>query len=135
MVSALLPTALAVLMATPSASSSSSSLSSSQYHGGEPEDAAVAWADDRVFAAWTVVLQRLADLPGSAVLAAVQAIVQASSSEDSDGEGGSALSSTARMQCTHALLQRGSAMSSADVVFAKEWATTEASFMNLLAGL
>jgi hypothetical protein len=127
MVSALLPTALSVLMATPSVSSSSS------YHG-EPDDAAVAWADDRVFAAWTVVLQRLADLPGSAVIAAVQAIVQASSNEDSGG-GSSALSSTARMQCTHALLQRGSAMSSADVVFAKEWATTEASFMNLLAGL
>jgi hypothetical protein len=131
MVSALLPTALSVLMATPSASSSSS-----QYDG-EPEDAAVAWADDRVFTAWTVVLQRLADLPGSAVIAAVQAIVQASSSSEDSAvdNGGSSLSSTARMQCTHALLQRGSAMSSADVVFAKEWAATEASFMNLLAGL
>jgi len=83
-------------------------------------------ADDRVFAAWTVVLQTLPEWSGAALLRAVRAVQE---------HPVTGLSSTTRMQCTHALLQRGGAVAARDDEFAKEWNVTEQEFMNILAGL
>ena len=120
-VQALLPVALSVLLTAATTATLSETTS----------DGAGLVADDRVFAAWTVVIQTLPDLSGTAILQSVGAVQQ---------QAEAALSTTARMQCTHALLQRGSACAAAanttaDTTFANEWATTEAEFMNILAGL
>jgi hypothetical protein len=86
-VQVLLPVALQVLTATPAVTAE-----------GGATTAGMVVADDRVFAAWTMVIQTLPDLSGSTIRQTVQAVQQQSEA---------ALSSNLRMQCTHALLQRG----------------------------
>lgn len=114
-VQVLLPVSLSVLTLTTMADNDNNS------------DIAASMADDRVFSAWTVVIQTLPDLSGGAILQAVKAVQQHSEA---------ALSSTVRMQCIHALLQRGSTVCAAsDATMAAEWTTTEAEFMSVLAGL
>lgn len=118
-VQVLLPVALQVLTATPVPVMA-------------PDDEmvlAAIRADDRVFAAWTVVIQTLPDLSLHRLRQAVQAI---------QSQSDAALSSTLRMQCTHALLQRGGAVaatSTTDPTLIQEWHTTEAEFMDSLTGL
>ena len=117
-VQALLPVALDVLCGSGGGAVSSPENTNASQADGR--------ADDRVFAAWSVVVQTLPELSGPTIQAAVRAIQRHS---------GTALSSTVRMQCTHALLQRGGATAARDAEFAKEWTVTEQEFMNILAGL
>jgi hypothetical protein len=83
----LLQVALQVLTATPAVTAE-----------GGATTAGMLVADDRVFAAWTMVIQTLPDLGGSTIRQTVQAVQQQSEA---------ALSSYLRMQSTHAPLQRG----------------------------
>jgi hypothetical protein len=87
-------------------------------------------ADDRVFGAWTAVLRTLPMIPGEALVTTVSKIQQ---------HPDTALATTARMQCVHALLQRGGEMAAASTdghhnpAFAQQWAQTEQEFMSILA--
>jgi len=94
-------------------------------------------ADDRVFLAWTAVLRTLPGIPGDALLETVRSIMRQAPSNN-------VLATTARMQCVHALLQRGgdlannnnnTASTSDDdnEAFAQDWAVAEQEFMALLA--
>ena len=84
--------------------------------------------DERVFRAITNVLRRLNQLSGSALTESVNAVA---------ANGKSALSSTARMECVHTMLQMGSAVASQDPSeeVRNKWKQAEASFMELLQGL
>jgi hypothetical protein len=82
-------------------------------------------ADSRVFVAASTVYQTLPQISNQCILDSVAAILRHHSA---------ALSSTARMQCTHALLQRGSNNASLDPAFADVWNKTEEEFMNILSG-
>jgi hypothetical protein len=82
-------------------------------------------ADNRVFVAASTVYQTLPQVSNQCILDSVAAILRQHSA---------ALSSTARMQCTHALLQRGSNNASLDPAFADVWKKTEDEFMNILSG-
>ena len=88
-------------------------------------------ADDRVFGAWTAVLRTLPMIPGEALVTTVSQIQKYPDT---------ALATTARMQCVHALLQRGGELAAAastdghhNSAFAKQWAQTEQEFMSILA--
>lgn len=82
--------------------------------------------DDRIFVALARIVQTLPSLSGDIIVECVQ-VIEANSK--------SALSSTCRMQCVHALLSRGTAMSASDPSFTPKWSETEASFMKLLTGI
>lgn len=86
--------------------------------------------DDRCFRALTGVIQTLPALSGDSVLQSAE-IMKANSEP--------ALSSTSRMECLHALLQRGNGMANtpdADLESYKtQWKETESSFMNILTGM
>lgn len=90
-------------------------------------DKDVAYAEDRLLIAWTAVVATLPELSGSAISDSVQGLLKQPAS--------SILSSPARMQCTHALLQRGAVVAANDAEFAKEWQTTEAAFLTLLSSV
>lgn len=125
-VSALLPAALAVLLET--------------VHETESDGPASARADDRVFGAWSLILQSIIDLSTDSILRTMEEIVavmqkQQEQDPSSMAESSSVLSSTSRMQCAHALLHRGSVMASSNADFAASWAVREGNFMNVLAGL
>jgi hypothetical protein len=106
-VQALLPSALGVLMSTPA----------------RKDDI----TDDRLFRAITRVIQRL-NLAGATLLACVDSV---------KSNGKAALSSTARMECVHTLLQKGSAVASQDPSeeLRVEWGKAETEFMNILQGV
>lgn len=75
----------------------------------------------RLFRAFSRVVTTLPNMEPSCLLESVKAV------EDPD-----ALKSTARMECIHALLRRGSALSQQDAAFAPEWNKAEEAFMKLL---
>lgn len=93
-------------------------------------------ADDRVFLAWTAVLRTLPVIAGDALLETVRGIMRQAPSNN-------VLSTTARMQCVHALLQRGGDLAgsesrssddkNSEEAFAQDWAVAEQEFMALLA--
>lgn len=103
----LLPSALGVLMSAPA----------------RKDD----MTDDRLFRAITRVGQRL-NLASATLLACVNSV---------KSNGKSALSSTARMECVHTLLQKGSAVASQDPSeeLRVEWGKAETEFMNSLQGV
>jgi hypothetical protein len=92
-----------------------------------PPDNEVAYAEDRLLIAWTAVVATLPELSGSAILDAVHGLLKQPAS--------SILSSPARMQCTHALLQRGAMVAANDADFSKQWQATETAFLNLLSSV
>jgi hypothetical protein len=47
----------------------------------------------------------------------------------------SILSTTDRMQCTHALLQRGALIAGNDPSFVSDWQETETQFMNIISNI
>jgi hypothetical protein len=106
-VQALLPSALGVLMSTPA----------------RKDD----MTGDRLFRAITRVVQRL-NLASATLLACVNSV---------KSNGKAALSSTARMECVHTLLQKGSAVASQDPSeeLRVEWGKAETEFMNMLQGV
>jgi hypothetical protein len=106
-VQALLPSSLVVLMSTPA----------------RKDD----MTDDRLFRAITRVVQRL-NLASATLLACVNSV---------KSNGKAALSSTARMECVHTLLQKGSAVASQDQSEKArvEWGKAETEFMNILQGV
>lgn len=75
----------------------------------------------RLFRAFARVISTLPNMEPSCLVESVKAV------ENQD-----ALKSTARMECIHALLRRGSVMSEQDAAFAPEWTKTEQEFMKLL---
>ena len=75
----------------------------------------------RLFRAFTQVVASLPNMESSCLLESVKAV------EDPD-----ALKSQARMECIHALLRRGTAMSAQDPAFATAWTQAEQDFMKLL---
>ena len=75
----------------------------------------------RLFRAFSTVVTSLPNMEPSCLLESVKAV------EDPD-----ALKSTARMECVHALLRRGNAVSVQDASFAPEWTKAEQEFMKLL---
>ena len=85
-------------------------------------------ADDRVFGAAAVIIQTLPHLRGEVIVKMVRTVQHHSAT---------ALCTTARMQCTHALLQRGGAVAamSQPSDFAEQWNTIEQEFLKILAGL
>ena len=119
-VQAVLPVALKVLYNLPPPSDNKSSASA---YGGD-------MTDDRIFRALSSVIQTLPNLYGDVVLNSLK--VMKNNSE-------AALSSTARMECLHSLLQRGSSMAASDdpelEAYKAKWTETESSFMNILSGM
>jgi hypothetical protein len=83
--------------------------------------------DERLFRAITNVLRRL-NLSSTALIESISAV---------SANGKSALSSTARMECVHTLLQMGSAVASQDPSeeVRGKWKHAETSFMEILQGL
>mmetsp|Transcript_21064 Transcript_21064/g.38253 ORF Transcript_21064/g.38253 Transcript_21064/m.38253 type:complete len:612 (-) Transcript_21064:31-1866(-) len=75
----------------------------------------------RLFRSFAQVVSSLPNVEPSCLLESVKAV------EDPD-----ALKSQARMECIHALLRRGTAMSAQDPSFATSWAQAEQDFMKLL---
>ena len=84
--------------------------------------------DDRCFRALAVCIQTLPALSGDSILRCAQ-VVKANSE--------AALTSTCRMECLHALLQRGTVMAAGPGPegFAGAWKATEDSFMAILSGM
>jgi hypothetical protein len=110
-VQVLLPVALPILFAAPT----------------NTTDDDAAFADDRVLGAWTVVIDTLPTISSGVLLETVKAIMNLPSKL--------ILSSTDRMQCTHALLQRGALVAGNDPTFAADWQETETQFMNLISNM
>jgi hypothetical protein len=110
-VQAMLPSTLDILYKTPPAAAQG---------GGD-------LTDERCFRALAVVIQTLPALSGDSLLQCAQ-VVKTNSEV--------ALSTTCRMECLHALLQRGSVMASGPVPegFAGAWKATEDSVMAILSG-
>jgi hypothetical protein len=75
----------------------------------------------RLFRSFATVINTLPNMEPTCLLKSVKAV------QHQD-----ALSSTSRMECIHALLQRGHALSTQDPSFAPEWQNTEQEFMKLL---
>jgi hypothetical protein len=75
----------------------------------------------RLFRSFATVINTLPNMEPTCLLKSVKAV------QHKD-----ALSSTSRMECIHALLQRGHAFSTQDPSFAPEWQKTEQEFMKLL---
>jgi hypothetical protein len=130
-VQVLLPTALKV-----SYESKTTSGQDDDQHQQHPHQQQHDPVDDRLFAAWTRVVQHLPNLSGSSILQAMH-IVQTNAKE--------ALRTTCRMQMVHALLQRGGQLAGASAPtvpetddpaysFAPKWKTVESDFMNFLEG-
>ena len=107
-VQALLPATLSVLLLSPARKNEDS-------------------ADDRVFRAMAHVIPRV-NLPTSTVLESVQVVL---------ANRKAAISSTARMECLHALLQKGSMLFSQDpsADLKAEWSRAENEFMSFLQGV
>jgi len=86
--------------------------------------------DDRCFRAISGVIRTLPSLSGESIL---------QSAEVMKANAEAALSSTSRMECLHALLQRGNDMSSssnsASDDFKTHWKETETAFLNILTGM
>eukprot|EP00797_Seminavis_robusta_P016266 Sro2422_g327200.2 (166) ;mRNA; r:12900-13397 len=84
--------------------------------------------DDRCFRALTSVVQTLPSLSGEAMMQCAEVM---------KGNSQAALSSTCRMECLHALLQRGTGMAGSPEAgdFAGQWKETESSFMAILSGM
>ena len=86
--------------------------------------------DDRCFRALTGVVHNLPSLSGDSVLQSAE-MMKANSE--------AALSSTSRMECLHALLQRGNGMANSpdDALkdYKAQWKETESSFLNILSGM
>ena len=110
-VQVLLPVALPILFAAPTNTS----------------DDDAAFADDRVLSAWTMVIDTLPMISSATLLETVKAIMKQPSK--------SILSTTDRMQCTHALLQRGASIAANDPTFASDWQETETQFMNIISSM
>ena len=75
----------------------------------------------RLFRSFATVITTLPNMDQTCLLESVKAV------QHTD-----ALSSTSRMECIHALLQRGHVLSTQDASFAPEWERTEQEFMKLL---
>jgi hypothetical protein len=75
----------------------------------------------RLFRSFATVITTLPNMEQTCLLESVKAVQHPD-----------ALSSTLRMECIHALLRRGQALSTQDASFAPEWARTEREFMKLL---
>lgn len=86
--------------------------------------------DDRCFRVLTGVIHNLPSLSGDSVLQSAE-MMKANSE--------AALSSTSRMECLHALLQRGNGMANCpdDALkdYKTQWKETESSFLNILSGM
>jgi hypothetical protein len=127
-VQVLLPTALKVSYESKTTTGQDDDQNQQQHHQQQHDP-----VDDRLFAAWTRVVQSLPDLSGSSILQAMH-IVQTNAKE--------ALRTTCRMQMVHALLQRGGLLAAASATadaedsssFAPRWKTVERDFMTFLEG-
>ena len=121
-IQAMLPATLDILYKNPPLSSDNKQGATSAYGGDLTED--------RCFRALTGVIQTLPALSGDSVLQSAE-MMKANSE--------AALSSTARMECLHALLQRGNGMANspdaASEDYKTQWKETEASFLNILSGM
>lgn len=114
-VQVLLPVALPILFAAPISTT----------------DDDIAMADDRVLGAWTVVIDTLPTISSVALLETVRAIMQ----PPPPGHPNSILATTDRMQCTHALLQRGASLAANDPTFASDWQETETQFLEIISNM
>ena len=97
--------------------------------GVNPAQATESMTDARIFVALARVVQTLPNMAGSTILDCIRTIETHSKS---------ALSSTSRMQCVHAILHRGSALATQAGVnpdYQQQWTKAESDFMTILAGL
>ena len=91
-------------------------------------------ADARLFGILARIIPTIPELSRESLVQSLQVAEQHSAA---------ALSSTARMQCVHALLRRGQAVAAAttannsdtDASFAQEWSQLENAFLQILAGM
>ena len=95
-------------------------------------------SDDRIFRILTRIIQSITDLQPVTIVSCCTAI---------QDNAQTALSSTTRMQCTHALLHRGSLLANNNSIstgadeskeqesFQQQWTTIEQSFLQILSGL
>lgn len=121
-VQAVLPATLEVLYKTPQPSKENKQGGASAY-GGDI-------TDDRCFRALTVVVQTLPALSGESILKCAE-MMKANSE--------AALSSTCRMECLHALLQRGTGLAGTNdpslADYPAKWKEQENNFMAILSGM
>ena len=83
-------------------------------------------ADSRLFGILARIIQTLPQLSTESLLEALEAVEQQSAA---------ALSTTARMQCAHALLQRGGRVAANDKDFQEKWSKMEDTFLQILAAM
>lgn len=121
-VQAVLPATLDTLYKTPLPNNDKNQDSANVYVGD--------LTDDRCFRALTVVVQTLPALSGDSILKCAE--MMKSNSE-------AALSSTCRMECLHALLQRGSGLAGSNDPagggYQEKWKEQENNFMAILSGM
>lgn len=82
--------------------------------------------DDRVFAAWSRVINSLPDLSADCIVESTNIIKEHTNV---------ALQSTTRMQTVHGLLRRGSMLAANDPSFSEKWSEMESEFMKILGGM